>query len=170
MNLREHWFALAAVALLSAWAVGCGNDDNNDGSPTSVPTTAAQTPLSGGSTGTTVTIRLNEYSVAPDAESAVSGPIAFQVTNKGPKEEHEFVVVRTELAPDALPTQSDGSVNEDAVDVVDEIEEFPVGETMDLTVDLGPGSYVLICNVVQEQDGQTISHYERGMFRAFTAQ
>jgi hypothetical protein len=61
----------------------------------------------------------------------------------------------------------DGSVSEDDIDVVDEVEEFPVGDTRELTVDLDAGSYVLICSLVHEEDGVTESHYRNGMATAF---
>jgi hypothetical protein len=44
---------------------------------------------------------------------------------------HQFVVIRTDLAPDALPTDENGVVEEEGegTEVIDEIEDIPVGET-----------------------------------------
>ena len=86
----------------------------------------------------------------------------------GPEDEHEFVVIRTDLAPDALPTNDDGSVNEDGdgIEVIDEVEELEVGDSDDLTVSLEPGAYVLICNIVESDE----SHYQFGMRTAFTVE
>ncbi len=77
---------------------------------------------------------------------------------------YEFLVVRSDLAADQLPT-SDGRVIEDDVEVVAETWVFPGGESPDLTVDLSAGSYVLICNVKPEVFP---GHYGSGMFTAFT--
>jgi hypothetical protein len=80
----------------------------------------------------------------------------------------EFAVIRTDLAPDALPTGQDGSVEEEGegMEVVGEIEDIPVGETQDLTVSLDAGNYVLICNIVESGE----VHYASGMRTAFTVE
>jgi hypothetical protein len=57
------------------------------------------------------------------------------------------------------------------MEVVDEIEDIPVGETPTLTVDLEPGAYALICNIVQEEpDGTLEAHYAEGMRTGFTVE
>ena len=84
---------------------------------------------------------------------------------------HEFVVFKTDLAPDALPTGEDGSVDEEGegVELKDEIEDIAVGDTPTLTLDLDAGSYVFICNIVD--DGRRrVSHYQQGMRVAFTVE
>jgi hypothetical protein len=78
------------------------------------------------------------------------------------------VIIRTDLAPDALPTADDGSVPEDEVDIVDEIEPFAVGSSEELTVELTVDSYVLNCNVVEDEEGTTESHCQNGMRTALT--
>jgi hypothetical protein len=55
--------------------------------------------------------------------------------------------------------------------VVDEIEDIPVDDTQALTVDLTAGSYVLICNILQEEpDGTLEAHYAEGMRTGFTVE
>lgn len=51
-------------------------------------------------------------------------------------------------------------VGEDAVEVVDEVEDIEAGATTSLAVDLEPGAYVIICNVP--------GHYDSGMHVALT--
>jgi uncharacterized cupredoxin-like copper-binding protein len=115
-----------------------------------------------------VNVTLQEFSVIPDADSAPAGDVTFHVTNEGPEDAHEFVVIRTDLAPEELPTVEDGSVDEEGegVTVVDEIEDIPVGESQDLQVSLDAGAYVLICNIVEEDE----AHYAMGMRTAFTVE
>lgn len=98
------------------------------------------------------------------------GEVTFNATNKGPEDVHEFVVFKTDLSPVALPTSPDGSVNEEGegLELVDEIEDIPVGETQSITVDLESGSYVLICNIYDEAEKE--SHYQEGMRTAFTVE
>ena len=86
---------------------------------------------------------------------------------------HEFVIIKTDLEPDALPTAADGSVDEAGagIEVIDEIEDIPAGESADpLAVDLEAGSYVLICNIVDEDVSPPESHYQEGMHTAFTVE
>jgi uncharacterized cupredoxin-like copper-binding protein len=116
----------------------------------------------------TVDVTLQEFAVIPGSSSAPAGGITFEATNEGPEDDHELVIVRTDLDLAALPTSDDGSVNEegDGIEVLDEIEEFPPGETRSLTIDLEAGSYVLICNIYDASEQE--SHYQEGMRVAFT--
>lgn len=121
---------------------------------------------------TTVNITLQEFSVIPDRASVPAGRIHFHVSNVG-EDMHEFLVIRTDLAPDMLPTEDDGSYEEDGpgTDLLDEIELVPSGESRDLDIDLSAGKYVLICNMVHvEDDGEVEVHYQLGMRTAFTVQ
>ena len=97
-----------------------------------------------------------------------SGEVTFNVTNKGPDDTHEFVVIKTDLAPDALPTDANGAVEEEGagMEVIDEIEDIAVGQAPSLTVTLEPGSYVLICNIFDEEEQE--AHYSMGMRAPFT--
>jgi hypothetical protein len=117
--------------------------------------------------GTPVNVTLSEYSVETDIANAPAGDITFHITNEGPNEVHQFVVILADdLEPDGLPTLEDGSVdteNGQGVDELQIVEEVAVGESKDLSVSLEIGDYVLICNMVE--DGE--SHYQEGMRTAF---
>jgi uncharacterized cupredoxin-like copper-binding protein len=123
-----------------------------------------------GGDASTVDVTLQEFAVVPGSSSAPAGSVTFNVTNDGPEDEHEFVVIRTDLSPVDLPTVEDGSVDEEGegLEPVNEIEGIPVGETQTLTVDLDAGSYVLICNIYDEDEQE--SHYQEGMRVAFTVE
>ena len=152
---------VATVCALSLVAAGCSDDDGGE---------TGETGATGG--GTTVDVTVQEFAVIPASSSAPAGDVTFDVTNEGPDDTHEFVVFKTDLAPDALPTAADGSVDEEGegVELIDEIEDIAVGDTPTLTVTLDAGSYVFICNIVEEEGGETISHYQQGMRVAFTAE
>lgn len=189
---RTPRFIAAVVlgaAIIGGLAVACGDDDDGEpdaatttlppiGSPAATaPTdgtpagTAEATPGAGGGDGaTTIDVELREYSVIPARSSAPAGSITFNVSNIGPNDPHEFVIIRTDLAPDALPTDDDGAVLEDEIDLIDEVEELAVGESAQLTADLEAGSYVLICNIVEEEDGEIEAHYTLGMRAGFTVE
>jgi uncharacterized cupredoxin-like copper-binding protein len=95
--------------------------------------------------------------------------VTFEITNDGPEDVHEFVVIRTDLDVAELPTDADGAVDEagEGIEVIDEVEDLPVGETQTLTVDLEAGSYALVCNIWDEEEGE--AHYQMGMRTAFSA-
>ena len=90
-----------------------------------------------------------------------AGDITFDITNDA-EQTHEFVVFKTDLAADQLPTDENGDVDEagEGVELVDEIEDIEGGSTQSLTVNLDAGSYVLICNLP--------GHYGQGMHAGFT--
>ena len=115
-------------------------------------------------------ITLQEYAIIPGAASVPAGSVTFNITNAGPDEVHEFVVIQTDLAPDALPTGKDGSVDEEGEGVAPqgEVEDVAVGDTPTLTLDLAAGSYVFICNIVDTDTGE--SHYQQGMRVGFTVE
>lgn len=119
---------------------------------------------------TTVNVTLQEWAVVPDAESAPAGEITFAVTNDGPDDVHEFVIIRTDLEPGDLPTDATGAVDEAGagMEVIDEIEDLAVGDTQEVTVTLEAGNYVLICNVYSADEQE--AHYAEGMRVAFTVE
>ena len=145
---------MAAAALIAGFAIaGCAADSG------------ASSQAAGG--GTTIDVTLQEWSVNPSPASAPAGEVTFTVTNDGPEDIHEFVVLKTDLDPGDLPTDDHGAVTEDGegIEVVDEIEDIPVGETQELTVTLEAGNYVLLCNIYSEDEDE--AHYQMGMRTAF---
>lgn len=147
---RRTALCLAIVATLGLVAAGCSSDEG----------------------GGTVEVTLQEFAVVPAESSVAAGEVTFEATNEGPNDPHELVVFATDLAPEALPTRDDGGVDEEGegVTLIGEIEEFPVGETESATFTLESGSYVLICNLVEEEEGALESHYQEGMRVAFTVE
>jgi uncharacterized cupredoxin-like copper-binding protein len=130
-----------------------------------------KTPSGGGSPGeTTVAVTLQEYALLPSLASASAGKVTFNAKNIGPKMDHEFVVVKTALAPDKLVTKADGSVDEEGagIEAVGELEDIAVGTTKTVTFTMAAGTYVLFCNVVVTEGTETLVHYKLGMRTAFT--
>jgi uncharacterized cupredoxin-like copper-binding protein len=116
-----------------------------------------------GGTGSTATagdvsVTLKDFSLTVDPQAFAAGDITFGITNEGPSA-HEFVILRTDDEPDALPVEN-GLIPEDQVDLVDEVEDIAPGTNTTLTANLTAGSYVLVCNLP--------SHYAAGMYTGFT--
>ena len=156
-RMARHAALIGSLAALALGFAACGDDNEGGGGATT-----------GGGGGTTVAVTLQEYAVLPDSDSAPAGEITFDPENTG-TEEHEFVVVRTDLAPDALPTTEEGIVDEEGegIEIVDEVEALQPGDSGSVTVDADAGSYVLICNVLDEEGD---AHYALGMRTAFTVE
>jgi len=163
MRQRAYRRGAAVIAMLAALmltAAACSSDD--DGGSTGGTDATGGT----GAAGSMVDVTVQEFAVLPAPDSVPAGDVSL--TNDGPEDTHEFVVFKTDLAPDALPTASDGSVDEEGegVELVDEIEDIAV-DSPELTVSLEAGSYVLICNIVEDEGDETIVHYQQGMRTAF---
>jgi uncharacterized cupredoxin-like copper-binding protein len=134
--VRRTLLATAALALVIF--VGCGDSSSS------------------GTTGDGVPVTLREYAVSVGETSVAAGDVKFRIDNEG-KLEHELVVFRTDLAPDALP-MSGNRVDESGAGITHldpEAEGIHPDSVADLTVALTPGHYVLICNLPD--------HYTAGM-------
>lgn len=168
---QRRFFLVACVTVAALALSGCASGPAATATPGATPTAAATpatTPTDG--TSTLVNVTVQEFSVIPDVTTAPAGEVTFVVTNGGPDDIHEFVVVRTDLEPDALPTDGTGAVDEagDGMTVIDEIEDLEVGASEEVTVTLEPGAYALICNIFDEAEQE--AHYQMGMFTAFTVE
>ena len=175
--------AIGVVLAGSALLVACGDDDDpgsvsvsgTGSSSSSASASASGAPPEPGvvedkpANATQVDVTLREWEISPSVDSVEAGEIYFLVENAGPEDAHEFVVIRTDLAPGALPLV-EGRVPEDDVDLLDEIEPFAPDSSASLTLDLEAGSYVFICNIAEIEAGELESHYELGMRVAFTVE
>jgi uncharacterized cupredoxin-like copper-binding protein len=149
----------AAIAVLSALTAGCGDDDDDGGAQ------------GDGDGGEEVNVVVSEFKVEPDPESVGAGEVTFVIDNQG-GETHEFLVVDADSADD-LPVDDDGAFDEAAFGadkVLDEVEDIASGDTAELTLDLDAGTYVLLCNVVEDEDGEVDSHFANGMHAMFTVE
>lgn len=130
------------VLVGSSVLAGCGSGDD------------------GTSAGTEIRGSVGEWYVRTEESTASAGPVMFRITNSGGIR-HEFLVVRTDVAPGELTVGDDARFSESnpVLTVVDEIPEWGPGQTKTLSVDLGSGSYQLVCNLP--------GHYRLGMWVGF---
>lgn len=154
---RGPAFVAVTAAVVWSFAAGCGDDDDGGG---------------GAAGSEEVDVVVSEFTVEPDPDSAAAGEITFVVDNQG-GETHEFLVVDAASA-DELPVDADGAFDEEAFGtekVLDEVEDIEAGSQKELTLDLEPGSYLLLCNVVEETEtGEVESHFHEGMHATFTVE
>jgi hypothetical protein len=127
---------------------------------------------SGGILGDRVRVTLQEYSMTPLPAEVKAGTVHMTVVNKG-SITHELVLVRAPspttlpITAVATPDRSVGSVNEEAISEstkMGETGEVAVGTSKTLTAKLGPGIYVMFCNIDNKApDGSVTNHFRQGM-------
>ncbi len=142
-------FVAAVLLVLGTIAAACG-----DGEAGFVKVVLDDGIIDGRNVGSIV-----DEETGAAAFTANAGEITFEVHNEGSRS-HNLVIIRTDLAADALPSLV-GLVDEEAAgEKIGEIEEFlrDVVEVGSFT--LTPGRYVLICNLR--------GHYAECMFVELT--
>ncbi len=158
-----------ACTLTAAVLAGTGGCSASQASGTGTGTARAASP--GGpatsATGPTrVAVDMTEWSVSAAPAAAKAGPVTFAATNRG-ADVHELVLFRTDLDPSRLPLDEEGAVDERGagVELVDEVENVQPGQSKSFAVtDLGPGRYLLVCNLVEGDH----RHFHNGMYSQFT--
>lgn len=150
LHAWQFWALAAGILLLLSFGlVGCGDDDSD----------AAD---SGNQSATAVKATEGDGTIDLDRASSSSGNVEFAIKNAG-ELTHEFIVLKTDIAEDALPLNADqNAVDEsgDGVDVVGEKSSIAPGADATLAFDdLANGNYVIICNVS--------GHYGLGMHTSF---
>lgn len=103
----------------------------------------------------TVRVQLMDMMVMPSTSRVPAGTVTFVVKNTG-KLKHNFVVLKTSLAPSKLMMMDSRAMESG---LVGKTPVFGPGQTRRLTLTQKPGKYVLLCNVA--------GHYMAGMRVAF---
>jgi uncharacterized cupredoxin-like copper-binding protein len=175
LAVMKRMWVMVGVVVLSLGAAACGGAGGEvakRGAPPVGQANASQVNASQVNAGqasasklsasklSTVSITLKDFSIVPSVASLPAGRVTFKASNQGPSE-HEFVVLKTGLAPSALPLKA-GAVSEDATGIknVGELEGLGSGNTKSTTIKLAPGRYLLVCNLP--------GHFLAGMVTAFT--
>jgi uncharacterized cupredoxin-like copper-binding protein len=95
-------------------------------------------------------------SIRIDRSTVKAGMATFDITNWSRSALHEVLVVAVDNPGAQLPYDyTKEAVAEDQVKVLGETKELPPNASEQLTVDLDPGTYLLICNIP--------GHYAAGM-------
>ena len=147
---------VALVALTSVAA--CSSDTNAKAAAATTPV-AQEAPVPA---GPTVKVSLTEksdtsYVLSADQASVKAGKVTFKVTDNG-KKDHETVLLKLDGATAFDKLAIDSSTNRVGEDSnVGETgdPDLTPGETRSFSVDLTPGTYVLVCNIEK--------HYGLGM-------
>lgn len=93
-------------------------------------------------------------------DTAKAGVVTFKVTNDSKDTIHEMIVMYLADPTKPLPyIDAEQRVDEDKAGDKGEVSELDPGKSGSLTVNLQPGTYLLICNVA--------GHYAAGMWTKF---
>jgi uncharacterized cupredoxin-like copper-binding protein len=112
----------------------------------------------GAAAGSTIDVSLADDAVTLSDAEASSGTLTFSATNDGTVT-HEIEVFEGETDPASQPIEDHVAATEGWT-LVDEIEDITPGSSADLTLDLAPGTYQVVCNLV--------GHFEKGMYATLT--
>jgi hypothetical protein len=165
--------------------LACGGGDDATPTPSPAPTStptaavtasptkaATATPTASpentpsATPNTNLGVTLKEYEITMDKTSGPAGVFTFAIKNEGPAESHVFMIVKTDLAPDALPVTSSGQFapNSDAV-ILANTPGIGANASDSFGQRLEAGKYVFICN---NSDANGQGHYSKGMHAGFT--
>jgi uncharacterized cupredoxin-like copper-binding protein len=150
---------LVVVVVAVTGVAACASDSSSKAASAATVAQAQEAPVPG---GTTVNVSLSEnsdtaYVLAADQASVKAGNVTFKVTDKG-KKDHETVLLKLDgtAAFDKLAIDSaTNRVGEDTNVGETGDPDLTPGETRSFSVDLSPGTYVLVCNIEK--------HYGLGM-------
>lgn len=141
--LRTRHLLLGCAAALALATAACASSSSSS---------------SAASGGKSINATEHDFEIALDQATVAGGEVTFNVTNNGPST-HEFVVFKSDDAPDDLPVEN-GEVQEDELDAIGEQEDIAPNTNATLTLQLPAGQYVIICNIT--------GHYEAGMRTGLT--
>lgn len=139
--------AIRAISLVAALAVLVASCESDSGGQTD-------------DGGSTVEVALKDFDLTVAPDSVAAGEITFSTSNDGPST-HEFEIMSgaDSVDLDSLPIENDVA-DTAGLTLVDEVEDVTPGSTAELTVDLAPGTYAVICNLP--------AHFAQGMHATLT--
>jgi uncharacterized cupredoxin-like copper-binding protein len=168
-------FALMAM-LFSFGALvvaGQARSDSNDAK------SAVAKVAAGGVLASSTAVTLEEFSMTPSPAVLKAGAVRVVAHNVGTVT-HELVLVRAST-PSALPRvttaggeRAVGDVDEEAIskaNTIGETGDVKAGKTVIRTFKLTPGTYVMFCNIDNNNaDGTVTNHFQHGMTATLTVQ
>jgi uncharacterized cupredoxin-like copper-binding protein len=149
-------FALGAVLAVPMLLLG---SLSISGPPSSTENVGATT-TGVNTSGQVIDVREISFRIQMSQYSVQAGPVTFHIVNGADDMLHEFIIIQTDSPASELPTDESGRVVEDAVTIITAAEDIPPSNSRNLTVNLGAGHYVMICNLP--------GHYLQGMRVDFT--
>lgn len=142
-----HRFRYARAALLMPLALSC---------QVALAATLVNARLMDPSTSASI----SKMQIALDHDTVPAGKVTFRAVNESKDQVHELIVVRADSHATLPYDGRKNEVIEKRIHHLGEISDLKPGAKGTMTLDLKPGSYVVICN----QPG----HYKAGMMTTLT--
>ncbi|MBI2765925.1 MAG: hypothetical protein HYX53_08455 [Chloroflexi bacterium] len=160
--------ATLAIAGLVAASCGGGGDDNT--SMGGMDMSGATPTMASGADGSTEMVTLSNWAVEPSSKTLTAGKITFMATHAMDHSAanmtgQEGATHQLLVAP--LPAGAKAGQSKFGAPVVN-LTDIKPGESKTAQVELAAGTYELACLVVEQVNGQTVNHYEKGMFTQVT--
>jgi hypothetical protein len=165
-SVRDNGRSGSASGSASGTGSGTGSASEDSGSLAGI---ACEPVGNKKDANSTVVVRLNEYTIIMSSQQVAAGTVHFALKNGGQRP-HEFLVLRG-VTPNDLPLGTNGALDETKLpggSIVGEVEPFGSGEDCDGTFELRPGTYTVLCNIVEKVGNETVSHLHKGMVTTFT--
>ena len=140
MRNARHALVLAVFAGMGALASACSGSGSSDA----------------------IDVSLSDGDITMASTEIAAGDVTFAATNEG-SSVHEMEIFTVPEGVDAASLEvTDNVADTDGAGmrVVDEVEDIAPSTTAELTVNLDPGAYAVICNLP--------GHYAQGMVAGFT--
>ena len=139
MKKNTRWiYALVVVLLVLPVLAACGS----------------------GGGGQSINVSMTTFKFDLSKDSASAGTVVFHIKNDATDVNHQFTIIKTDLDAANLPTDSAGNVDTSQLDSVGATQQVAPGDSVDLSVDLTAGHYVIFCDMA--------GHYQSGMYANFT--
>src|SRR3954447_24581987 len=102
--MSHRLITASAAAALAATVAACGGNSPTRVSTTRTNRTASHKPSQTVTkvTGRRVSVTMSDFKFSPSTLTARPGKLKITAKNKG-RQQHEFVLLRTTRAPDAIP-------------------------------------------------------------------
>lgn len=153
MGLKRAQVLVAGVAVLAAFAAGCGDDDGDTGEDTTAEFSSEDVTA-------TIEIEMDDFKFIPKNAKGPAGIDEVVTPNIGAVE-HELQLYKTDKDPGSL--EVDPETGKADTEPLGErlFETFAdPGETDSAIAELDAGKYATICNIA--------GHYEAGMWGSLT--
>lgn len=169
---RLSFSAAAALVLLVSvvLAAACGGDDNTSMDGMMGPSSSTAGGMMNGSDGGmmsgsqpagSIEVALVNWTVEPAQPQANAGSVTFWAVHDMA---HQHAGDEGGATHDlqVMKKNADGGLQ-----LVGQVQGLTMGQAKALTLDLAAGDYELSCNVAEQINGKTISHYQLGMHSPF---
>ncbi len=151
---------LIALAVVGA---SCGGDDDGNGQLSGMDHGSSGMNMNSNSPASNVTVNLSNWAMSPSSNTLTAGTVKFTANHEAAQHgmndggaTHQLMVAR--LPDGAKAGQSKFS------SIALNLGDIKPGESKSGEAQLTTGTYEVACLVVEQVNGKSVNHYEKGMY------